>query len=129
MPLIDIDTGKTITKVPYAREFDAVRKRLTTAEFDAIVARINELIDESIAKSGKEIATAGWLPGSDWTGTVFDPIYSKGTGRNYDLSARWFGQAVWFAVMQRPERWASGRYKVGDRDIGSRTYFKIGDAP
>lgn len=125
MTLFDIETSKEIKRVPFAREFEAVKNRLSDEEFDAIVRRINELIEESITRSGKEIATAGWLPGRDWTGTVFEPIYTKGTARNYDLSARWFGLAVWYAIMRHPQEWGSGRYKVGDRDIGSRTYFRI----
>jgi hypothetical protein len=28
---------------------------------------------------------------------------------------------VWYVVMQRPERWASGRYEKNGNDIGSRT--------
>lgn len=71
--LIDITTGKEIGRIPYRREFDAIRSRLSEAEFDGMVARVNELIDEGEA----EIATAGWLPGSDWTGTPFEPIYAK----------------------------------------------------
>lgn len=70
--LIDIETGKPITRIPYRREFDALRSRLSDAEFNAMVVRVNDLIDAS----GAEIATAGWLPGSDWTGTPFEPIYT-----------------------------------------------------
>ena len=53
--LIDIDSGKPITRVPYEKDFDVLRSRLTESEFDSMVDRINELIDES----GAEIATAG----------------------------------------------------------------------
>ena len=42
MPLIDINTNRPITAVPYAQDFAAFRKSLSTAEFNAIVARINE---------------------------------------------------------------------------------------
>ena len=55
-----------------------------------MVDRINELIDES----GGDIATAGWLPGSDWTDTPFAPIYTKAARGNFDLSAIFFGQLV-----------------------------------
>ena len=119
--LIDIDTGKTSDRVPFQPQFEALRKRLSATEFDAIVARIDELIDES----GAEIATAGWLPGSDWTGTVFQPIYEKAARGDFDRSAMFFGQLVWYAIMNRPEPWGSGRYQVNGRDIGSRTYFRI----
>ncbi len=119
--LIDIDTGKVIESVPFHRDFDTLRARLSEADFDAMVARINELIDEA----GSDIATAGWLPGSDWTGTPFEPIYSKAAREDFTRSAMFFGQLVWYAVMNRPERWGSGRYQLDGRDIGSRTYFRL----
>lgn len=120
--LIDVDSGKAIEQVPYRADFDAIRSRLTTDEFDAMVERINGLIDEA----GGEIATAGWLPGSDWTGTPFEPIYSKAAREDFGRSALFFGQLVWYTVMRRPEAWGSGRYQVDGRDIASRTYFRLG---
>jgi hypothetical protein len=120
--LIDISTGKTIQRIPYRPQFDVLRGRLSGVEFDAMVARIDELIDEA----GGEIATAGWLPGSDWTGTPFEPIYTKAARGDFDRSAQFFGQLVWYTVMKRPEHWASGRYEVDGKDIGSRTYFRVG---
>jgi len=119
--LIDIDSGKEIRAVPFARDFETLRKRLSDAEFEAMVTRINELIDEA----GAEIATAGWLPGSDWTGTPFEPIYTKAAREDFGRSAMFFGQLVWYTVMDRPERWGSGKYQVDGRDIGSRTYFRL----
>ena len=119
--LIDVETGKTIDRIPHAGDFMALRHRLSDDEFDQMIWRINELIDEA----GAEIATAGWLPGSDWTGTPFEPIYTKAARGDFNRSAMFFGQLVWYAVMKRPERWASGRYQVDGRDIGSRTYFRV----
>ena len=120
--LIDIDSGNVITKVPYEREFTLLRDRLSVEEFDSMVGRINELIDEA----GGEIATAGWLPGSDWTGTVFAPIYTKAAREDFDRSAMFFGQLVWYTVMNRSEPWGSGRYDLDGKQIGSRTYFRLG---
>jgi hypothetical protein len=111
---------KPIESVPGAREFELLKSRLSDPEFDAMVDRINELIDES----GAEIATAGWLPGADWTGTVFQPIYDKAAPQDYQRSAMFFGQLVWFTIMNRPETWRSGRFEVDGREIGSRTYFR-----
>ncbi len=42
--LIDLDTMREIKAVPFQPEFDLVRRRLTDDEFDAMVARIEELI-------------------------------------------------------------------------------------
>lgn len=120
--LIDIMSGRRIEGVPHCPEFDVLRARLSDAEFEAMVVRVGELIDEA----GGEIATAGWLPGSDWTGTVFEPIYTKAAREDFDRSAMFFGQLVWYTVMRRPERWGSGRYEVDGREIGSITYFRLG---
>jgi len=119
--LIDIDTGRVKDQVPFQRDFDTLRGRLSEAEFDAMVTRVNELVDEA----GSEIATAGWLPGSDWTGTPFEPIYTKAARGDFDRSAMFFGQLVWYTVMKRPERWGSGRYQLDGKDIESRTYFRL----
>ena len=123
--LIDIETGRTIGQVPFRRDFDILRGRPSAADFDAMAARINELIDAG----GAEIATAGWLPGSDWTGTPFEPIFTVAARQDYQRSALFFGQLVWFVIMQRPEAWGSGRYQVDGRDIGSRTYFRLDKKP
>jgi hypothetical protein len=119
--LIDIDTNNVLNRIPYRTEFDSLRKRLSDAEFEAMVARVNELIDQA----GGEIATAGWLPGADWTGSPFEPIYTKAARGDFQRSALFFGQLVWYAVMQRPEPWGSGRYNLDGREIGSRTYFRL----
>lgn len=119
--LYDIATNQLIDKIPHRESFDRSRGRITDEEFESIVDRINELID----KAGGEIATAGWLPGKDWTGTPFWPIYEKAAKRSPLQAGFFFGQLVWYAVMNRPEAWASGRYQKDGIDITSRTYFRI----
>ena len=121
--LIDVETGRIVTKVPYSQDFGVLRHRCSSAEWDSMVTRIGELIDEA----GAEVATAGWLPGSDWTSTPFEPIYTKAARGDFNRAALFFGQLVWYVVMNRPERWGSGRYQVDGRDIGSRTYFRVRD--
>lgn len=121
MPLIEIGSGEEITTIPFNKQFTEIRKRLSVQEFERIVRRINELIDAT----GGEVATAGWLPGNDWTGTEFEVIYTKAARKDYGLSAKFFGVCVWYTMMHRPERWASGRYEKDGKDIGSRTYFVL----
>jgi len=119
--LIDLDTMLPIQGIPYQQEFDMLRQRLTTDEFDGIIAEINRRIDTA----GGEIATAGWLPGRNWADTPFWSLYESAARRDQALAGKLFGLLVWHAVMERPEQWASGRYKKDGRDIGSRTYFRI----
>jgi len=119
--LINIDTGKEFQRIPFANEYRRVMKRLARSEIDAMKAELHSKIDAG------DIHTAGWMPGSDWTGTSFMPLYAKGAQSNYNLAARMFGLLVWEVFMERPERWGSGRYQKGGRDIGSRTYFRLED--
>src|SRR5258708_2569265 len=104
--LIDIFTRKEITWIPFQKEtYDPCVKRLTNTEIQAIKEAINKHIDDS----GTEVQPAGWIPGDDWTGTPYDPIYSKACGKNPEVSAQLFGIIVWVVIMERSERWSSGK--------------------
>jgi hypothetical protein len=116
--LVDMMNGKEILKIPFEREYRDFMSRMSDADINAIKARLNEMID------GDEIHTAGWMPGSDWTGTVFEPIYFKAARQSYAGSARCFGLMVWEVFMERPETWTSGRFEKDGEEIGSRTYFR-----
>ena len=64
---------------------------LTLAE-----AAVNEMIDNG------EIFTSSWMPGSDWGGTAFQPIWEKAAKKNEDLGAKIFGLLVFDVFRQRP---------------------------
>lgn len=117
--LVDIDTGREIHTVPYKETYD-LTKRMSANELDAVCTELNSRID------GDEIHTAGWMPGADWTGTPFQPIYEKAARRNQDLAARIFGLIVWKVFMDREETWITGRFEKDGEPIGSRTYFRPG---
>ena len=57
------------TYVPHQREYDMWRSRLSDAAFNAIYDELHSRID------GSAIQTSSWIPGSNWEGTVFQPIY------------------------------------------------------
>lgn len=116
--LFDFMSGKQITHVPYADEYRRYMAAMDPDEIAAIKGALNDMIE------GTEIQTAGWMPGSDWTGTVFEPIYFKAANQSYSASAKCFGLMVWEVFMERPERWISGRFEKDGEPIGSRTYFQ-----
>jgi hypothetical protein len=118
--LVDMMSGKPITKMPYAAHYRRYMAAMSPEEIAAIKARLNGMID------GTDIKTAGWMPGSDWTGTVFEPVYFKAANQSYSESAKCFGLMVWEVFMERPERWTSGRFEKDGEPIGSRTYFQPG---
>ena len=69
--LYDLNSDKYIASIPHQREYDLWKSRLTDAELNAIFTELNNRIGEN------QVKTAGWIPGADWTGTEFEPIYSK----------------------------------------------------
>ena len=60
--LINIDTGKVITRIPHKKSFEAWRKQISNEDYQAVVDELNKRIDEN-----PEVHTAGWIPGHDWT--------------------------------------------------------------
>ncbi len=121
--LYSLDRLQKVTTIPHRKEFDVWTKRLTAREMKDITDELDRLID------GSEIQTSSWMPGSDWSGTVFLPIWEKACGRNVDAAAQCFGLILWKVMMDRPEHWSFGRYKLSDVPIRGLTYFRIDKAP
>ncbi len=117
--LISIDSGEVIDQIPHKKDYDTWISRLTSDELDSIFLELNQMIDQD------EIHVAGWLPGSDWTGTVFQPIYEKSARQNFEQAAKCFGLLVWKVFMDRPESWSFGRFEKDGVPIESMTYFRV----
>ena len=117
--LYAIDSNSEIKKIPHRREFDHWRSRLSNSEYQAIVDDLNNRI------KGTEIQTSSWIPGSDWSNTVFQPIYEKACDFSETSSALFFGLIVWVVFMERPEWWSFGRYEKDGITIPGMTYFQI----
>src|SRR5882724_4929084 len=94
----DLDTP--ITRIPHDRDYQAWRKRLSSNQIQDIKNEINRRFDEG------DVATAGWIPGSDWTGTVWQPIYDVACQGSSGAGALCFGLLVWETVMEREDRWS-----------------------
>lgn len=116
--LISIDTGKVTTKLPYAADYKKWIKGLSANEYAAIKITLNQMID------GNTIHTAGWMPGSDWAETVFNPIYLA-CEKNQTRAALLFGLIVYKIFMERTDNWACGRYQLNGKAIKSLTYFRV----
>lgn len=117
--LVDMMSNTPINRVPYEQEYRRLLARMDSTEISMIKRQLNEMIE------GTEIQTAGWMPGRDWSGTPFQPIYEKAARCNGEIAARCFGLIVWEVFMERPEKWTSGRFENNGEPIGSRTYFRV----
>lgn len=117
--LISIDSGKRYTTVPHAKEYQDWMRKLSDAERQSIFAELETKI------SGDEVHTSSWMPGSDWRGTVFQPIYEKACNRNPDAAALCFGLVVWETFMNHSDTWSFGRYEKNGIPIKGLTYFRL----
>jgi hypothetical protein len=122
--LYSIDSASEINSIPRSRlrDFEIWRGRLTDDEYRAILDELHRRIE------GTEVQTSSWIPGADWSGTVFHPIYEKACLEDEDAAAKFFGLIVWDAFMRHPDWWSFGRYEKDGIPIQGMTYFKI-DSP
>lgn len=121
--LFSIDQNDYIDDIPYEKDYRRWRAALTDAEYGAIVTELNGKID------GGEIHTSSWIPGDDWSGTVYDPIYRKSCNYDSNTAGLCFGLFLWVVLMEHPDTWAFGRYEKDGVPIKGLTYFKIANPP
>lgn len=113
-----------IDNVSHASDYRHWRAELDRTDPGAYT-RIHEWLDSRFTT--REVDTSGWIPGADWTGTVFEPIYWA-CRENPEVAALFFGLLVWQVVMDRDDCWSFGRYEKEGVPIRSMTYFRI-DCP
>lgn len=120
--LVDVSTGRRVARVPYEPAFAHWCSRLSQAELAAIRAELAARID------GNEVHTSSWMPGANWMGGPFQPIFEKACRQDANDAARCFGLFVWEAFMAHEESWGFGRYQLNDTPINGITYFRLSDS-
>lgn len=117
--LFDIDTERAIDSIPHRAAYYGWKSHLTEEEYQTIF----HVLDSRV--SGDKVHTSSWIPGRDWTGTVFQPIYDRACGQDEDAAAKCFGLILWEVMMKRGEAWSFGRYKKDGIPIKGLTYFRV----
>jgi hypothetical protein len=120
--LYSIQKGKFVTVLPHEKEFKVWKSKLNTNDYNVIINELNNRVD------GDEIHTAGWIPGSNWMGTVFEPLFHA-CGKNEESAAKFFGIIVFKVIMDRSDCWGFGKYEKNGVPIRSMTYFKLNNVP
>lgn len=116
--LFSID-GKKIHSIPKSRKvsFNGWIKKLSESDYNGIYNGINSYFDE------KEVVISSYIPGKDWTGTVYQPIY-EACNQDQQNAAFFFGLIVWSVVIERNDTWY---FKPSDQDfddVMGMTYFQ-----
>ena len=117
MALFTIE-DREIRSLPKSRlaAYRGWRSRVPDADYDRIVAELNSRIE------GTRIQTSSWMPGANWEGTPFHPIYAA--VQDYELAAWFFGLIVWQVFIDRPERWYFVKPLTDGEDVRGTTYFQ-----
>lgn len=68
-------------------------------------------------------------PGADWTGTVFDPIYSIACRHDEEAAAKFFGLILWQVIRKREDVWSYGRYEKNGIPFKGLFYFRLPNPP
>lgn len=122
MSLFDLE-GNEVKHMPHKETYDRWKANLSDNDFDNIIDALHEIMDNT--PSGQHVITSSYIPGSDWAGTPYHPIYDA-CGQDWEAARLFYGQLAWRAVQMHPERWHFIRQKRDDdRPIGM-TYFRPG---
>ena len=122
--LFNVDNGKEVKHMPHKEEWERRMTKLDMADYNAIIGAIHNVLDRVFDDKG--VVTSSYVPGKDWRGTPYQPIFSA-CGENWDEARLFFGQLFWRAVQLHPEKWYFVRQERNDdRPIGM-TYFRCRD--
>lgn len=121
--LYSIDTGKYVTSLPHKKDYDRWMKNLSDADYQKIIDALNKKVNTS------DINTSSWIPGNNWTGTVYQPIYYA-CHKDIIASGLFFGLILFKLLMDRQDVvWGFGRFEKDGIPIRGTTYFIIHDPP
>ncbi|MCY2926106.1 MAG: hypothetical protein NT031_11810 [Planctomycetota bacterium] len=108
--------GKQITKLPHKDQFTAWRRRLSDADYQRAADSIKSMCE------AKDFVVSSFLPGSDWTGTEFQPLYFA-CGQSMQQSGLFFGLIVWKVMMDDDAEWCFLPADKGGDDVLGMRYF------
>lgn len=114
--LLNID-AEIMTEMPHKKDYEAWRKHLSDEDHRAIIEEIHNRI------AGTSVNVSSWIPGTDWTDTPFEAIYTA-CGNNYEASAKFFGLLTWEAFMEHEEAWVFVKGDYDDPRLRGMIYFK-----
>lgn len=117
--LFTID-GEQITDLPRRRknDFNLWRANLTNQDYDTIEDELKDRIN------GDDVHTSSWMPGKNWGGTVFEPLYHA-CNKNERHAAFFFGLILFQVIIEHDECWSFSRFDFNGKSIQGLTYFKI----
>ena len=114
--LYSVDSQSYVGKMPHERDYNVWMKKLGDSQYKAISDELQSRIGNG------EVHTSSWIPGANWTGTAFEPIYTA-CGNNSDAAGKFFGLILFEMMMKDDKVWGFGRYPKNIGDIIGGRFF------
>ena len=114
-----------VNTVWHKKFFDASKYWLSDNEYQAMIDELNRVIQGKLDNK-EQVVVPSFIPGSDWSDTVWDPIYTKACGFDFDYSAQFFGLLVCQVLIDREETWYFIKQEVAARGM---IYFRPQEKP
>lgn len=116
--------GKEIKCVYHKTDFYRMKRNIPTDDMAKLKEKLNILIKKAYddINEDKNILTSSWIPGKDWTGTVYESIYKNGAGSDFGLAAKLFGLVLMETFIEQKDDWVF--MKADNDQISGSYYFK-----
>ena len=97
---INYDFVKTV----WHKDFFDVAKSELEEKYNPIIDELNKIVQKSIDEK-TDIVVSSFIPGSDWSNTVWEPIYTKACENDEECAAKFFGLLLCQVLIDRKETW------------------------
>lgn len=118
--------GDQLKTIWHDKFFNAQKDNLKPGDYVKLVDAMNMIIENSL-EANEKILVSSHIPGNEWEGTPWAPIYYDACGRDYDHSAQFFGLLVAQVLMDRSEKWYCIRQEksaADGKEMRGMTYWK-----
>lgn len=96
--------GNIVKTVWHKDFFNVCKNRLSEDEYQTMINELNKIIEKSV-ETKSDVIVSSFIPGKDWSNTIWDPIYSKACIFHEEHSAQFFGLLVCNVLIDRKEKW------------------------
>ena len=108
-----------VSEVWHKDFFNARKAELKDANYKEMIGKLDELVQECMDR-GDNVVVSSFIPGSDWRGSVWQPIYDDACGQDFEHSAMFFGLLVQKVLIDREEKW----YFLKQDNVKGMIYFQ-----
>ncbi len=120
-----VDQSEVTIDRDHARQLETVLAKLTAGHRDAMFAELTRRLD-GVGHTTKDFVNSSWVPGSNWEGTPFEPLFDACAGLhpNQEKYAGWmFGWMLRSAIIKCEDKWEMYKHHDPAPGMPRGTYY------